>query len=290
MFERLLFLVLLSLTFQMSAQSKFPPLSARASVYQVVGFTEVKIEYERPSVRGREVFGALVPWNKLWRTGAGYCTKISFSRNVRVGGQKVRAGTYSIYTIPNPKEWVVILNRDTTLYGTYGYSQELDEVRFKVVSTPAGRFYETLSLEIDLVPNDARIYLSWADTQISFDLETFTDEEMDQYIQKELLTKEENESDSYAAAAEYLLYQDGSSQLALKLTQFAIDIDKGNQWARSLRIKFFEKEKRYLDALEEVGRYRQYIEQSNVEDKERTLQELEAEKKRLSLLSEINRP
>ena len=120
--EKILILFLIFSAFGVLAQDSaypYPSLSPKGKISQIVGNTTIEIEYERPSVRKREIFGDLVPWGKLWRTGAGSCTKISFDKDVVVSGQNIEAGKYSIFTIPNPKEWIVILNRDTKLYGTY---------------------------------------------------------------------------------------------------------------------------------------------------------------------------
>ena len=153
----LLFLAYTSLAF---GQVEYPSLSPKGRIEQVVGNTNVEIEYERPSVRNRVVFGGIVPWNKVWRTGAGYCTKISFDKPVIIGGQTVNPGKYTIFTIPNPDRWIVILNSNTTLYGSFNYNPEKDITRFIVRPTKSQRFYETLTFDIDLIPNNARIFIS----------------------------------------------------------------------------------------------------------------------------------
>lgn len=188
------FLVLTSMLtcFSLLAQNEeypYPSLSPKGKIVQVVGNTTIEIEYERPSARKRRVFGNLVPWNKPWRTGAGHCTKIRFSKGVVVGGQSVEAGSYSLFTIPNPDQWVIMLNRDTTLYGSYDYDPEKDVARFVALPSKSNRFYETLNFDIEILPNDAKLFLSWTNIQLSFDVETTTDNEMQAFIQTELLTK-----------------------------------------------------------------------------------------------------
>ncbi|RMG64300.1 MAG: DUF2911 domain-containing protein [Bacteroidetes bacterium] len=103
------------------AQPDFPSLSPSAYLSQQAGDTRIEIWYDRPAARGREIFGGLVPWGEVWRTGAGPCTKIRFDQAVKVGGQAVPAGTFALATIPYPDRWMVILHRDTSLYGAYGY-------------------------------------------------------------------------------------------------------------------------------------------------------------------------
>jgi len=155
-------------------------------------------------VRNRKIFGELVPWNKVWRTGAGGCTKIGFVKAVKVGNQSVPAGKYSLFTIPNEEEWVVIINSDTTLYGSYDYVQNKDVARFVVNPKKSDRFYETLTIDIDLVPNNAKMYVSWADVQIDFEIETYSDQKALEYINEKLLTGNNKVLDSYAAGASYL--------------------------------------------------------------------------------------
>ena len=99
----------------------------------MVGNTTLQIEYERPSARKRKVFGELVPWDQVWRTGAGNCTKIKTNQPIKIGGQQIEKGVYSLFTIPNPHEWVIILNKDTSLYGSYNYNSENDVARFVVI-------------------------------------------------------------------------------------------------------------------------------------------------------------
>ncbi len=240
----------------LKAQDKFeyPSLSPKGTITQVVGNTQVKIEYERPSVRKRKIFGALVPWNKVWRTGAGYCTKISFDQTVKLGGQQIDKGTYALFSIPNPDEWVIILNRDTSLYGSYDYNPELDVVRFIALPERTNRHYETLSFDIDLIPNNARIYLSWANTSISFTIETAIDKRVEQFVQEELMPGTASDSDLYAGAAEYYLYQNTNLMQGITLTDKALAIDTKNSWARLVKIRIYDRLKRYDLALQEIDK------------------------------------
>src|SRR5690242_7898509 len=98
------------------SQNHFPDLSPKGIVKQIVGLSTIEVNYERPAARGRKIFGDLVPFDKLWRTGAGNCTKIKFSSPVTITGKKIAAGTYSLLSIPNLLQWTIILNSDTTLY------------------------------------------------------------------------------------------------------------------------------------------------------------------------------
>lgn len=283
----LFLLVTVGTTYAQDNEYPYPSLSPKGHITQVVGHTTVEIEYERPSVRKRMIFGELVPWGKVWRTGAGSCTKVSFDRDVIVGGQKVAVGKYSMFSIPNPSEWIIILNRDTTLYGSYDYDNQKDVARFVAIPTATSRFYETLNFDIEILPNDARIYLSWADVQVSFAVETTTDSDIERLIVEELLTKEEQDSDIYAGAAEYLYFQGQDLLQAVTLTETAIEIDVDNGWARSLKIKIYERLKLYDRALTAIDDYLQYARSRDWEDEveeQNTLDFLQREQARISQL------
>lgn len=230
------------------AQFKFPPLSSKSKVSTQVGFANVEIEYERPSARGRKIFGGLVPWNKVWRMGAGYCTKIRLSQEVQIGKQRIPAGSYSVHSIPNPNEWTIIINADTTLYGSFDYDIKKDVARFSVPVQKSARYYETFTIDIDVVPNNARIYVSWANTSLNFELKTSTDEGQLAYIQEHLLSEKSQNAGEYADAADYLMYQGTNLRDALFLANKSAEL-KGSGYAYRLQMELSEKFMLYEDAL-----------------------------------------
>lgn len=228
----------------------FPALSPKGTITQVVGNTTFGVSYERPSVRGRKIFGELVPWNQVWRTGAAYCTKITFDKEVQFGKQMVKAGTYSLFTIPNPDEWTVILNTDTTLYGSYDYDQYKDVCRFQVTPKTSNRFYEALTIDIDVIPNNAHFYISWANTQIDFPVTTSTDALMDEFIKAQILTGKSTLSDDYTSVASHWMLQGRNYFTSIPLLEKAIELDPLSGWAYSTQIELFELIGRYPEALE----------------------------------------
>jgi len=279
-------LILIVISFGSHAQNEpypYPSLSPKGKISQNVGNTLIQIEYERPAVRKRKIFGALVPWNEVWRTGAGNCTKISFDSNVVVGGQKIAAGKYALLTIPGESEWTVILNKDTTLYGTAAYNPKKDEARFVTIPGKTQRFYETLNFDIEIIPNNARIFLSWVDTQISFDVETTTDEAIEKWMAEELLTRKSKDSYLYAGAADYWLYRGENYTEALKLADIAIELDEDNGWARNVKIKLYERQELYDEAIDEIQKSIENVEGREFPDKR------EKENELLQLRSELER-
>ena len=151
-----------------SAAKKKPTLSTEAAFTQQFGDSEIQIAYARPSARGRKIFGGLVPFDSVWRTGANDCTTLKLKEEVILGDKILSAGRYTLFTIPNGEEWTIILNSDTTLHGAMGYDINKDLHRFKVKPVKSDRFYETFTIEInDFTPSgEAFLNLIWENTRV----------------------------------------------------------------------------------------------------------------------------
>jgi Protein of unknown function (DUF2911)/Protein of unknown function (DUF3347) len=150
------------------AQAQEPAKSPEAAFTQQFGSSEIQVAYARPLARGRKIFGGLVPFDSIWRTGANDCTTLSFKEVVIIGNKIMPAGKYALFTIPNKDEWTIILNSDTILHGTNGYNMTKDLHRFKVKSVKSDRFYETFTIEInDFTPQGAAfLNLMWENTMV----------------------------------------------------------------------------------------------------------------------------
>ncbi|SFR52320.1 Protein of unknown function [Robiginitalea myxolifaciens] len=246
------FMILLG-TVSLKAQHKFPSLSPLGTVTQQVGNTKFSISYERPAVRGRKIFGGLVPWDEVWRTGAGENTTIAFDRDVRINGSQVPAGKYSLFTIPNPDRWTVILNRDTTLYGAYDYDSQKDMIRFEVVPQTTQRYYESMSLDVDVTSNNGIVAISWENTLVAFPVETSTNPEMMAYIDTQLLTGIETIPDQYNDAADHLRMMDLRWDDAYTLTTMALERNGNRGYSRSIQIGLYE-DKGMLDKALEIAK------------------------------------
>ena len=144
--------------------------SQSGSVMQMLGNTEIEIRYSRPVVRGRELFGALVPWGEVWAPGADSATTIAFSNEVLFGGQRLPAGRYSIWMIPGPESWTVILNRVADVYHTR-YAEGQDVLRMQV-EPDRGLHMETLTFHFPVVdgPN-AVLAFHWGETVVRVPIE-----------------------------------------------------------------------------------------------------------------------
>jgi hypothetical protein len=230
------------------ASAQFPSLSPRSTMTQEIGATTISITYERPAMRGRTIFGALVPYGKLWRTGAGNCTRIRFTKPVEIGKTPVPSGTYSLLTIPDVKSWTIILNKDTTLYGLDGYKPDNDVVRVTAPVQSATRRYESLTFDIDVVPNNGVVYLSWGNTQVSFLVETGIDKASMDFINASLLTGKSTDAEQYAVAAEYLYYLDRDLDQGYTLVTKAIALKK-DLWYYRLKTDILEQQKKFPQGM-----------------------------------------
>lgn len=278
-------LLLLLATIQVKGQEiefPFPSFSPKGNISQIVGNTLIELEYERPSARKRQIFGGLVPWNKVWRTGAGNCSKIRFNKDVEIGSQKIPAGNYSIFTIPNPKEWVVIINKDSTLYGSYDYYYKKDIARFVVIPKKSNRFYETLNFDIELNQHNATLYISWTNIQISFDIKTSTNFDIEKLIREELLTGKNKLFDNYARAASYLSFRGVNLTQALKLADKAKKLDKDSEWVSRIKIDIYESLKLYDDALNEIKQALEILKRKK--DRSNEINKMESKYKRIKKL------
>jgi hypothetical protein len=148
-----------------------PRTSPRASLLQAVGDAEVSIAYGRPAVNGRKVWGALVPYGRVWRAGANEATTFSFNRDVKIQGQTLAAGTYTFFVIPDENEWTLIFHRVPRQWGAFNYNPAFDAARFIVQPNEASH-EEYVNYRIEPAgPNTARVTLGWEKRQIAFTIE-----------------------------------------------------------------------------------------------------------------------
>ena len=138
-------------------------LSKNGKTEATIGGVDVSIEYGRPSVKDRVIWGGLVPYDRVWRTGADEATTISFSDDVRIGDEELAAGQYSLFTIPGESEWTVIFNRVAQQWGAFNYDETQDALRVTVETRPCD-FVETFEITIE----DSEVILSWAELAVPF--------------------------------------------------------------------------------------------------------------------------
>ena len=171
-------LLLFSISLFAQQNLTLPDASQHATVMQQVGLTEIKIDYHRPGVKGRQVWGVLVPYDQVWRAGANENTTISFSKDVIIAGQKVPTGTYGLHMIPTETDWTIILSRDYRAWGSFFYVEANDLMRFTVKPQSAD-FQEWLVYTFDEVtPNSVKASLNWEKLKVPFKIEIDLHEQM----------------------------------------------------------------------------------------------------------------
>lgn len=162
----LVFFCIAGPTFAQERGNEEARASPNASVSQTIGTTKVSITYGRPSVKDRTIFGDLVPFGKWWRTGANESTVVTFSDDVTIEGEKVEAGTYSLYTVPQKNEWTIILNSKLS-WGTE-YDESKDVMRVTVKPMEADHTEQFMIYFEDVTENSATCVLRWAKTKVPF--------------------------------------------------------------------------------------------------------------------------
>jgi hypothetical protein len=205
----------------LGAGTGFPAASPKATLSQRLGFGRVDVEYSRPRVRGREIWGALVPYGEVWRTGADYPTFFTTAEDIRVEEQPLAAGRYALYTVPGREAWTIVFSRETELWGAFGYRADHDALRVEV-RPRAAPFTESFTIELAEVGVDrATLLLRWADLEVPVRLRA----EVMERVAADLETAEAEDWGAYWRAARVALEVGG-------------DLAAARDWiARSLAIE-----------------------------------------------------
>ncbi len=182
-----------------------PPPSPEASFSQQLANGEITVTYSRPLARGRKIFGGLVPFDSLWRTGASGATTIHLSEEMIIGNKILKAGKYALFTIPAEKEWTIIINADTALHGAFGYDSKKDIHRFKVQPGKAENFQEAFTIDITEITKtgDGFLALTWENTVVKIPLKSPVDEKIMAEIKTRLIIGKEQNTDLLYQGANY---------------------------------------------------------------------------------------
>ena len=213
-------------------QLELPAPSPAAKVTQRVGLTDITVEYSSPAVKGRKIWGDLVPWDKPWRTGANAATKITFSKDVTFGGQPVLAGTYAVITLPTQKGWTVVLDKDLAV-GSAGkpYDTKDDAARAKATTAAIAPRERMLFLFSNTTDGDTSLDLEWEKLRVSVPIQTDTATQ----VQANMKTALDNAWRPHANAARYLgeTSKDYDRALAYLDASIAIQSHWYNNWLKA---------------------------------------------------------
>lgn len=182
-----------------------PLRSQYAEITQRIGVTSITIKYSRPLVNERKIWDALVPYGKVWRTGANTNTTITFSDAVTIEGKPLDRGTYGLHTIPNADQWTIIFSRNSTSWGSFTYDQTEDALRITVKPKPAD-MHSALTFEFDeLQPDSATVELKWEKIEVPFKVAVDVHERVRESLKKQFRTLSRYTWISWNDAANYLL-------------------------------------------------------------------------------------
>lgn len=223
-------------TGSLSAQQlKVPAPSPLQTVKQAFALSDITIEYCRPSAKGRVVYGDVVPFGKIWRTGANGATKITFGEDVKVEGQDVKAGTYALYSIPNKDSWDLMLYKDLNLGGNVAeYKQENELIRFKGKVNTLTQKVETFTIGLnDISATSSSIEILWENTRVSFNVTA----DIDGKIMKNIENTVVKDSRPYFQAATYYYENNKDLTLALDWVNKAATANPKAYWIFMLKAK-----------------------------------------------------
>lgn len=228
-----------------NGQVTTPQPSPKGSITQRIGLTDFTLTYSRPSVKNRVIFGDLVPYGQVWRTGANESTKISFNEDIMIGSQTLKAGEYALYTLPNKDMWEIIFYKNTSFWGNPDPWNEADvALRFKSVPKNIPTKTETLTFDFANITNTSTdLILSWDNTAVFCKIDLNTDAKVTKSIETALAGPSAN--DYYAAGRYYL--------------ESGKDANQAYQWlhkANEISPKFYMLRQEAL-ALAKLGRYKE---------------------------------
>ena len=209
------------------AQVKMPAPSPTQTIKQEFGIGTIELTYSRPSIKGRKIFGDLVPFNKLWRTGANAATRLVFSEPVEIGGKKIDSGTYVLYTIPGYDTWEVILNKGLDNWGIDGYKETEDVVRFKVEPAKMKSKLESFTMEFaEQTAESCSLNIKWEKTSVAIPVvANFKDK-----VRAQIEAAMKSNKKPYWQAAQFYNEYDKNLPVALDNVSQAIDQNKEAFW------------------------------------------------------------
>lgn len=234
-------------SFQTYSQN-LPRVSQKAEVEQMVGMTEIEVEYFRPNVNDRTIFGDLVPFDEVWRTGANNATVIEFSTDVMINGKNLEKGSYAIFTKPGKKTWDVMFNKDHEQWGAYNYDSSMNALTV-TADVQEAQPCESFTIEFtNVVGNKADMVIMWETTKIALKIEVEVDKYVDDEINRALADTSNKPAEVHLNAANYYLKK-GDYSASKKHLSESIKLDKTNWSAYWTQARIAEKEEDYKSAV-----------------------------------------
>lgn len=213
----ILLLIILS-SISLTAQIEKPSLSPTKISKQKVGLANVTLKFGQPNKQGRKIFGSLIPYNKVWRTGANASTKITTDKEIVIANHIIPAGTYALYSIPNKKKWTIIIHKKNDLWGSAGYTKKNDFIRFTIPVKKIKDTKETLNISFENFTIDgADLILTWENTKIVMPVIVNSDVIIQEQINTKIInSKEVVTAQTYFDAAQYYYLKNKELNTAFK--------------------------------------------------------------------------
>lgn len=197
-------LVFAATAFGQTSGPQFPAASPACTIKQRVGLTDIEVAYSRPGKKGREIFGGIVPYGVVWRTGANQATKLTFSTPVKLDGHEIPAGTYSLFTIPGENEWTIIINKNPQQWGAFQYNSNQDLVRFPVKPLNMGESIETFTIEFNRIRDESAVLnLVWDKTVVPIPIEVDVSGKLVPQIEEAMAKPGKKQAGFYFQAASF---------------------------------------------------------------------------------------
>ena len=211
---------------------KMPSPSPAQSIKQDFSLSSVEIKYSRPVIKGRKIFGDVVPFGKLWRTGANSPTSITIGEDVKIAGQLLKAGTYQLLTIPSQFSWEIIFNKGTN--GVFNYKPEEDVLKVKIATSTLTQSVESFTIQFaNVISNKLDLVLSWEKVSVSIPFETDIDSKIVSSIDKAMAV----DTRPYFESASYYFETGRDLKKALEWANKAIEANSNAYWVWHLQAK-----------------------------------------------------
>lgn len=218
-------------------QIQMPQASPSAKIAQKVGLTDVTVDYSRPSTKDRKIFGELVPFGQVWRTGANGATVLSFSTDVLIDGKSIPAGQYALYSIPGKSEWTMILSKNIKLWGAIGYEKSDDVIRFNAEPVKLKRKNETFEISFaNMTDTGSDLSLKWENTRVDFRIETEVDPLVMAQIKEYIIDGESTDPSLLYSAASYYYTNDKDINQAYNWINESVE-QEPKYWTMHLKAK-----------------------------------------------------
>lgn len=229
---------------------ELPAPSPAAKLEQRVGLTDIHVEYSRPQMKGRTVFGDLVPYDQVWRTGANKINKITFSSDVQFNKIPVKAGSYSLMTIPSKGKWTVILNRETEMWGVGEYDKSKDVLRTMIKPSSLPNTVETFTIEVEnITGKGAHLSIKWENTAVSIPITVEVSKLAEANIKK-AIEEDGGNWRVYRNSANYYVNEGKNYKQALEYVNKAIELDPDNWYTYWVKAEVLAGMKNKKEAME----------------------------------------